>query len=144
MDRDEIYAERDNNALLFHSRKGNGIYNHGSGMIKNASNLNSLEKILSIEKSNVGYFYPELEASTVPLYFFDENIPPIQRLYNYYIIGNGMRVFIPKDRSMGEIVHIINIITTMGAENAGYVIFGDNIIPNFLSSDDKLTLSQFP
>ena len=144
MDRDEIYAERDNNALLYHSSKGNKMHNCGNKMIKNASNLSYLDRLISIENSNLGYFYPELDTSKISLYFFDEDMPPIQRLYNYYYIGNGMRVFIPKNAQKEEIYYIINRINKFGAENAGYIIYGDNIIPNFLTSEDKLTLSQFP
>ena len=144
MDRNEIDAERDNNTLSFHLSKGTGIHNCGNRMIKNATTLPYLERSINIDKSNIGYFYPELETSKISLYFFDEDIPPIQRLYNYYYIGNGMRIFIPKNSSRSEVFNIINKINTLGAENAGYVIYGDNIIPNFLTSEDKLTLSQFP
>jgi len=146
MDRDEVYLERDNRAIMFNRGKGRNIHSCGCNMVKNNSTLNSLEKLINVDNDigSIGHFYPDgLHGRYVPLHFFEDNIPPIQRLYNHYQMGDGMRVFIPKYTSREKINHIINTIYNLGAENVGYKIYGDNILPKYLNYEDMLTLSQF-
>lgn len=131
---------KDNAAVLFNLGKGRNIHNTGCQNIQNASRKNKLIMMGFDTMSDVNNY--DIHGKNFYLNFFNNDIPPIKDLYNQYIVDFGMKIFIPKN--IPNPCHIIQFINKFGAENAGYIIFNDCIVPNFLSYEDKLTLSQLP
>lgn len=127
------YLSKDNNALLLNIRKNKNLHNYGHNRIHNYSH----EGINNYVRNDI----IDTHGKNFYLNFFNSDIPPIQKLYNQYLSNNGMKIFIPVTMNPYRIIYIIN---TYGPEYANYVIYNDCILPNFLSYEDKLTLSQLP
>jgi hypothetical protein len=132
------YSLKDDAAVLFNLNKGRNLHNTGCKSIKNPSELTMrFETIMNDPYSGI-----DIHGKNFYLNFFNSDIPSIKNLYNQYIANNGMKIFIPIN--IPNPYHIIKYIHTFGPENIGYVIFGDCIVPNFLTYEDKLTLLQLP
>jgi hypothetical protein len=139
------YSIKDNAAILFNLGKSRNIHNAGCQNIRNPSRSNKLIIMgfdtISDENASADAEI-DIHGKNFYLNFFNSDIPNIKNLYNQYIGNIGMKIFIPK--TISNPYYIIQIINNFGAENAGYTIFNDCIIPNFLTYEDKLTLSQLP
>jgi hypothetical protein len=138
------YSIKDNAAILFNLGKGRNIHNAGCQNIRNPSRLNKLIMMGFDTISDVDTAASEIDTHGKNFYlnFFNSDIPPIKYLYNQFIGNIGMKIFIPK--TISNPYYVIQIINNFGAESAGYTIFNDCIVPNFLTYEDKLTLSQLP
>jgi len=137
--------DRDNLATLFMKNKGKSTHNFIQKKIQNNSNLNNLEKFILLDDENMGNFYPEIDIYGRHVYskYNSKYTAPVKDLYNLYNLSNGMRIFIPKNYQNSDVNSLIYDINQFGPENFGYVSFGDTFVPNYLSYEEKSTLSQF-
>jgi hypothetical protein len=139
------YSLKDNAAISLNLGKGRNMHNFGCQTIKNSSRENKLimmgfGAMIDSHYSNANDY--DIHGKNFYLNFFNSDVPFIKNLYNQYIGNTGMKIFIPKN--IPNPYYVIQFINNFGAENAGYVIFNDCIVPNFLNYNDKQTLSQLP